>query len=66
MINENDPLDDRKAVTYAGVRARNERHQVPIDARKRIHRLGNIIPSLRPIMFLLSPYCILKATLART
>jgi hypothetical protein len=52
MTGENDVLDDREAVTYAGVRARNERHQVSIDARKRIHRLGNIIPSLGPTKLL--------------
>ena len=58
MTNKNDALDDRKAVTYAGVRARNERHQVSIDARKRIHRLGNIIPSLGPIMSLPSNHTV--------
>jgi hypothetical protein len=53
-----DALDNREAVTYAGVRARNERHQVSIDARKPVHRLGNIIPSLGPTMLLPSKYTV--------
>jgi hypothetical protein len=53
-IGENDALYYRGAVTYAGVRARNDRHQLSIDAQKRIHRLnGNIIiPSFGPTMIL--------------
>ena len=47
-----DALGNREAVAYAGVRTRNKRHQVSIDARKPIHRIGNIIPSLRPAIFL--------------
>jgi hypothetical protein len=49
-----DALYYRGAVTYAGVRARNDHHQPSIDARECIHRLnGNIIiPSLGPTMIL--------------
>jgi hypothetical protein len=51
-----DALGDGEAVAYAGVRARNKRHQVSIDARKPIHRIGNIIPSLRPTILLPSKH----------
>ncbi len=45
-----DALDDREAVAYAGMYARDKCHQVTVDARQPVHRLGNVIPSLRPIM----------------
>lgn len=47
-----DALDNRETVAYACVRARNKRRQVSIDARERLYRVGNIIPSLRPTTLL--------------
>ena len=47
-----DALGDGEAVPYAGVSAGNKRHQVSIDARKPIHSIGNIIPSLRSTILL--------------